>query len=474
MAAWGHSKTALECRAKSKAMRLRYKKIVALNAKSGHNAVTCPFYEELDRILGKSKDIYPEAGVLQSRPRGRRESQTPTPSSEDASLELFSDGSQDNAEPQPSTSSHAGSDVQGTTRPPSPDADDVPIGYGTPETPAGDDREAEEPLENQDRDPEQLPPDVYMADLTASERAAFTKARKKRISALQSVGELLAAQAWEEHREAQREDRRDFQEFLQEMRAARQEDQEARAMMLAAMDRSQNSTNKLTRVVSLLVQAHVVWLTTSQPPNQDLHPEAALGVSYGRSAHGTDSGIQWHMPPSHQRLSPPTQVMLPKHSTHWSHSAGRYPCSPQTPSHRWGRPPQVLKMGPMMSGLWAPPTQPPQSLPIAGYNWATATQAAQPSLARTGPPGTASMATNLGPRGGKNMGLQVISTLQPLLNPGPQDNQSQAGQQGQIVSTPQHTVVTLVPTETGFRGPEPSIGRGRAVRIKKKPKPYSP
>ncbi|KAL8182689.1 UNVERIFIED_CONTAM: hypothetical protein K2H54_061895 [Gekko kuhli] len=122
------------------------------------------------------------------------------------------------------------------------------LSAGTQETPVGDDREAEEPLENQDRDPEQLPPDIYMADLTAGERAAFTKARKKRVSALQSVGELLAAQAWEEHREAMREDHRNFQEFLTEMRTARQEDQDAHAMMLAAMERSLNSTDELTRV----------------------------------------------------------------------------------------------------------------------------------------------------------------------------------------------------------------------------------
>ncbi|KAL8220829.1 UNVERIFIED_CONTAM: hypothetical protein K2H54_055366 [Gekko kuhli] len=182
------------------------------------------------------------------------------------------------------------------------------LSAGTQETPVGDDCEAEEPLENQDRDPEhelgcrmgggwcsrakytakndlldiaihpcpysqsKLPPDVYMADLTA-------------------------AQAREEHREAMREDRRDFQEFLTEMRAARQEDQDARAVMLAAMERSQKSTDELTRVVSLLVQAQVVHLTTSQARNQDLRAEAAQGVPSGRSPYGTASGIQWHMPP---------------------------------------------------------------------------------------------------------------------------------------------------------------------------------
>ncbi|KAL8203435.1 UNVERIFIED_CONTAM: hypothetical protein K2H54_054000 [Gekko kuhli] len=289
-------------------MCLRYKKVVALNASSGHNAVTCPFYEELDRILGKSRDIYPEAGILQTRPRGQRESQTPTPSSEEASLEMFSEGSQDNAQPQPSTSSHAGSEAQDTTRPGTPDADDVPpvaqpSGHGTEETPVGADCEAEEPLENQDRDPEQLPLDVYMADLTAGERSALTKARKKRVSALQSVGELLAAQAREEHREAMREDQRNFQQFLTEMRSARQAEEDAWGVMLAAMARSHQCTEELTSVVRHLVEAQVAHLETIQARNPDRRTEAAQGTPSGRAAYGTDSGIQWQMPP--QAFTPP-------------------------------------------------------------------------------------------------------------------------------------------------------------------------
>ncbi|KAL8190545.1 UNVERIFIED_CONTAM: hypothetical protein K2H54_055560 [Gekko kuhli] len=195
-----------------------------------------------------------------------------------------------------------GSDAQDTTRPATPDADDVPpvaqpSGHGTEETPMGADCEAEEPLENQDRDPEQLPPDVYMADLTAGERSAFTKARKKRVSALQSVGELLAAQAREEHREAMREDQRNFQQFLTEMRTARQEDEDARGMMLAAMARSQKSMEELTSVVRLLVEAQVAHLATIQARNPDRRAEAAQGAPSGRAAYGTDSGIQWQMPP---------------------------------------------------------------------------------------------------------------------------------------------------------------------------------
>ncbi|KAL8175518.1 UNVERIFIED_CONTAM: hypothetical protein K2H54_027091 [Gekko kuhli] len=144
------------------------------------------------------------------------------------------------------------------------------LSSGNPETPMDDDCDPGEPMQNHDRDPEQLPPDVYMGDLTAGEKAAFTKARKKWVTALQSVGELLAAQAREDHREARREDRRDFQDFLKEMRAARQEDKDARAMMLAAMERSVHSTDELTWAVSLLVRAQVGRLTPAHPCSQDL------------------------------------------------------------------------------------------------------------------------------------------------------------------------------------------------------------
>ncbi|KAL8221176.1 UNVERIFIED_CONTAM: hypothetical protein K2H54_060565 [Gekko kuhli] len=243
MAARGHSKNAYECRAKSKAMRLRYKKVVALNATSGHGPVTCPFYEELDHILSKSRDIHPEDGILQTRERGRRETETPTPSYEEASQELFSDdddsqpstsshaGGTAPAQPQPSTSSHSGgtapaqpqpstSSHSGGTAPAQPQPS-TSSHSGSDERPVGAVREPEEAMENRDRDPEELPPDVTMADLTAGERSALTKSRKKRVSALQSVGELIATQAREEHREAMRADERRYQEFLREMRCAR-------------------------------------------------------------------------------------------------------------------------------------------------------------------------------------------------------------------------------------------------------------
>ncbi|KAL8178032.1 UNVERIFIED_CONTAM: hypothetical protein K2H54_026243 [Gekko kuhli] len=89
-------------------MRLRYKKVVALNATSGHGPVEQP----------QHSPSHPPAAIQVEQPQHS---------------------------PQPSTSSHSGSD----------------------ERPVGAVREPEEAMENRDRDPEELPPDVTMADLTA-------------------------------------------------------------------------------------------------------------------------------------------------------------------------------------------------------------------------------------------------------------------------------------------------------------------
>ncbi|KAL8221899.1 UNVERIFIED_CONTAM: hypothetical protein K2H54_074631 [Gekko kuhli] len=518
MAARGHSKNAFECRAKSKAMRLRYKKVVALNATSGHEAVTCPFYEELDHILSKSRDIHPEDGILQTRERGRRETETPTPSYEEESQALFSDdddsqpstsshaGGTAPAQPQPSTSSHAGSESHHTT-----DADDVPpvaqpSGHGSSERPVRAVSEPEEAMESRDRDPEELPPDVAMADLTAGERSALTKSRKKRVSALQSVGELIVTQAREEHREAMRADERRYQEFMLEMRSARQAEEDARGRMLAALTESNECTRELTGVLSRLVEAQVAHLEAKRARDQDRRAEAALGAPPGRPASGNYSGIQWQMPPQALPFPPyagagaqaqdplgqqglvlpmqPPDTHAPAvqaHSSLWSpppHLARREYSSPEswvpgTPSStQMGTPYQGTRspfvqscsataaqrqpIEPPYAGTQHPPTPPPHMGPASQSLLETASRpgsashwfhAIQPPRPVESPAAT----TQAGP-----------STAGIGLNPVPQD------------ITPQETEDTVFQMEHGFVVQDPAGGRERAVRIKKRPQPYSP
>ncbi|KAL8190338.1 UNVERIFIED_CONTAM: hypothetical protein K2H54_048705 [Gekko kuhli] len=55
----GHKRSALECRTKPKALRKDYKKVVGHNQKSGVSQITCPFFEQLNRIMWKDCSARP-------------------------------------------------------------------------------------------------------------------------------------------------------------------------------------------------------------------------------------------------------------------------------------------------------------------------------------------------------------------------------------------------------------------------------
>ncbi|XP_054851821.1 uncharacterized protein LOC129342295 [Eublepharis macularius] len=59
MSSRGHQRTALECRNKTKAMRLEYKRVIAHNSTSGNGPVTCPYFRELDSILRGDASVKP-------------------------------------------------------------------------------------------------------------------------------------------------------------------------------------------------------------------------------------------------------------------------------------------------------------------------------------------------------------------------------------------------------------------------------
>ncbi|XP_061475308.1 myb/SANT-like DNA-binding domain-containing protein 7 isoform X2 [Rhineura floridana] len=54
-----HRRTALECRSKTKVMRLEYKRVIDHNSRAGNSKVTCPFYEQLHRILQGNASMKP-------------------------------------------------------------------------------------------------------------------------------------------------------------------------------------------------------------------------------------------------------------------------------------------------------------------------------------------------------------------------------------------------------------------------------
>ncbi|KAL8164965.1 UNVERIFIED_CONTAM: hypothetical protein K2H54_020819 [Gekko kuhli] len=59
MQALGHRRSANECRTKSRVLRQDYKTVVGHNQKSGASRITCPYFEQLDRILWKDRSARP-------------------------------------------------------------------------------------------------------------------------------------------------------------------------------------------------------------------------------------------------------------------------------------------------------------------------------------------------------------------------------------------------------------------------------
>ncbi|XP_054839890.1 myb/SANT-like DNA-binding domain-containing protein 7 [Eublepharis macularius] len=60
MALRGHKRSALECRSKTKTMRLEYKKVITHNGRSGNAPITCPYFRELDSILRGDASVRPK------------------------------------------------------------------------------------------------------------------------------------------------------------------------------------------------------------------------------------------------------------------------------------------------------------------------------------------------------------------------------------------------------------------------------
>uniref|UniRef100_A0A3P9INA1 Myb/SANT-like DNA-binding domain-containing protein n=1 Tax=Oryzias latipes TaxID=8090 RepID=A0A3P9INA1_ORYLA len=55
----GYRRSRLQCQRKIKSLRAKYKEVKDWNKQSGRQRITCPFYEELDCILGDKPSVQP-------------------------------------------------------------------------------------------------------------------------------------------------------------------------------------------------------------------------------------------------------------------------------------------------------------------------------------------------------------------------------------------------------------------------------
>lgn len=73
----GHRRTWLQRQRKVKSLKAKFKEAKDSNQRSGRGRITCPFYEELDRILGDRPSVQPLELLDSSVAVAEEEPQTP-------------------------------------------------------------------------------------------------------------------------------------------------------------------------------------------------------------------------------------------------------------------------------------------------------------------------------------------------------------------------------------------------------------
>ncbi|KAL8183318.1 UNVERIFIED_CONTAM: hypothetical protein K2H54_035905 [Gekko kuhli] len=232
MSARGHRRSATECRNKTKAMRAEYKRVLLHNNTSGKQRITCPYYNELHNILKGDPSVKPRrvADSYQFPPKATASIVTApeaplTPA--EGSEELFTIELEpiaplrDSGGPSDSTPEDYAEHLQ--------DTDCTTLGtpqdYG-PSTSTPDDGERLSNTAVGDKD--DVDPGAILSEMTPAERLTVIRARKKRVTAVQRVGEQCLKDAARERSMYLEAARREHNEFMQEMRASRQEEREAR------------------------------------------------------------------------------------------------------------------------------------------------------------------------------------------------------------------------------------------------------
>ncbi|XP_054828688.1 uncharacterized protein LOC129325148 [Eublepharis macularius] len=259
MATRGHRRSALECRSKTKTMRLEYEKVVAHNNRSGNAPITCPYYRELESILRGDASVNPKRIARSMVLQVVGQVQPETLVLQRGSEELFSHDLHtcNPAEIRMSTPYHT-EDCDGLIEAEGhalePDLDATPDGLL-------DDGFIDRGFTMQEDflDKENNPPsprstaegsmEMTTPDLSPGTRLDNIRCRKRPVSAITSAAEKLLSLASAEHQEElalrrqeqeetkkwREEEGRRHQEFLQETRLERRMFQDAWSQNLEVM-----------------------------------------------------------------------------------------------------------------------------------------------------------------------------------------------------------------------------------------------
>nr|XP_056700089.1 myb/SANT-like DNA-binding domain-containing protein 7 [Euleptes europaea] len=286
----GHNRSAVECRTKAKALRLEYKRVVTLNSQMGSNRATCPYFEELHRILRGDASVKPKR-VPRSLNALRRpaEPQRPPPMLQEGSEQLLicelptvkvENIVEDVRCSTPAPSRTVMMDPAGSRPTPHPkeEADEMPIEEAaTPAHTSGDEEQCARTPESPTGSARGgVDADPHPAELSPATRLANARAKKRRVPGLYSVAERMMEQSSREHTQELEERRREHaaekrryaedmverrrqhEEMMAEMRADREEAREDRRVVEEALQRNfrvmEAAMKSLDRLGELILQ----------------------------------------------------------------------------------------------------------------------------------------------------------------------------------------------------------------------------
>ncbi|KAK2855505.1 hypothetical protein Q7C36_007374 [Tachysurus vachellii] len=102
----GHRRTWLQCQRKVKSLKAKFKEVNDSNNRSGRARITCPFYNELSRVLADKPSCQP-LELLDSHEAGEEEPETPRSSADSLDIDGVTDDTSTESLPSASSVSSA-------------------------------------------------------------------------------------------------------------------------------------------------------------------------------------------------------------------------------------------------------------------------------------------------------------------------------------------------------------------------------
>ncbi|KAM6472635.1 uncharacterized protein PHA67_005744 isoform 1-T3 [Liasis olivaceus] len=261
MAARGHRRTAVECRSKTKVMRLEYKRVIGHNSRAGNNKVTCPFYRQLHRILRGDASVTPkrvarslnfkrvpeQAAVVLKEPFPQMELDVVNPTEEESARDVIaSESSVGEGTAETGTNDIIQIEEEGSSVGSGKDLDSQRLQMNL---------EVQDPLES--LDPAMTTSKTVVSPAT---RLSLIRARKKKGERAESMFELFMQESREEFGKEQEERSRNramFETFLKVFEQDAAESREERKQCLEAMRANSDILRDLVSGLSKLTDTLV-------------------------------------------------------------------------------------------------------------------------------------------------------------------------------------------------------------------------